>query len=280
MQWIELFSMFTYRIFSDYHVIITTVWSVLFLLALLRVFHFLLWKRKCRNRMDKGFSLFFGREKADRWYARLNMLIMGALCVSMFAIGHSTFGWFMLGCYGAMALLSYVIAGLRPDSATAGVIEILGSIAILLCMFLVALYVQAEQKESSKVILDPPLTFADMSIDLGEPEIRYSREEENIFGLKRHANMSYPDHEYLFYSLYSTEYDWILDKIWEEETDGKANETRNDCTDAWGAVEAFRNGGGDYLVRYEDAVWVISTSLEEPLTDEQIELAIAAIRGE
>ena len=70
----------------------------------------------------------------------------------------------------------------------------------------------------------------------------------------------------------------ILDKLWEEETDGKVNETRNDCTNAWGAVEAFRNNTGNYLVRYEDAFWVICPSLEDPLTQAQIDSVIAALK--
>lgn len=279
MQWIELFSMFTYRIFSDYHVIITTVWSVLLLLALLRVFFFLMWKRKCRQRMNRGLSLFFGRDPADQWYAKLNMLVIGVLCVSMFAIGQPIFGWVMLAMYGPILLLGYIVAKLRPDSTTSALIELLGSIAIVLVIFIAALFVETEQKEKNKILLDPPLTYADMSIDLGEPEIRSSREEENIFGSWHYANLDYGV-DYLFYDIYYSEYDWVLDKIWKEETDGKANETREDCTEAWGAAEAFRNNAGNYLVRYGDAIWVICPSLDEPLTSEQIELAIAAIRGE
>ena len=57
------------------------------------------------------------------------------------------------------------------------------------------------------------------------------------------------------------------------------NDTRQDCTASWGAAEAFRNNAGNYIVRYEDALWVICLSLEEPLTQEQIDLTIAAIRG-
>jgi len=115
-----------------------------------------------------------------------------------------------------------------------------------------------------------------MGIDLEMTEIRYAREQESIFGNKRYANLDYGD-EYLFYSIYHTEYDWVMDQLWEEETQGKSNEIREYCTDSWGALEAFRNGGGAYLVRYEDDLWVISVSLENSLTQGQIDSIITAL---
>lgn len=280
MQLTQFNSLFPYRIFSKFHLIMMATWTVLFFATALHAVHFVLWKRQCRQRMERGLSLFFGRNQADTWQGVLYGLVLVVLSISMYTVGQPLYAATFAIVTVAIGLMSLVIGKTRPDSATNGLIQILGSIVIIVVIFSAVLYVQQDQQEKNESILEPPLTYADMSIDLGDPDIRYSREEESIFGHKRYANMSYPDHEYLFYSLYTTEYDWVLDKLWEEETDGKANETRNYCTDAWGAVEAFRNGGGDYLVRYEDAIWVISPSLEEPLTQEQIELAIAAIRGE
>lgn len=279
MKLSEFSFMFPERIFSAYHLIIDTVWVVLFLMTLLRAIHFLLWKRQCRMRMDRGLSLFFGKSQADKWYGHLYSLVIAVSAVSMFLVGQPLFGLVLLAMTAAIILLSYIIAKLRPDSATAGLIEILGSVAIILGVFISALYVDQVQKEKNQVILEPPLTFAQMGIEMDESEIRYSRESESIFGSHEYANLDYGV-DYLFYDIYWTESDWVLDKLWKEETDGKANETRYYCTEAWGAVEAFRNNAGNYLVRYEDAVWVICPSLEEPLTQEQIDLAIAAIRGE
>lgn len=277
MKLSEFSFMFPERIFSAYYLIMSTVWVVLFLITLLRAVHFLLWKRQCKQRMDRGLSLFFGKSQADKWYGHLYSLVIAVSAVSMFLVGQPLFGLILLAITAAILLLSYIIAKLRPDSATAGLIQILGSVAILLGVFLAALYV--DQEEKNYVTLEPPLTYEDIGIDLTLKEIRYSMESESIFGSWQYANLGYFGAEYLFYDIYTTEYDWVLDKLWEEETDGKANETRDYCTEAWDAEEAFRNGGGNYLVRYEDAVWVISPSLEKPLTSEQIDLAIAAIRG-
>ena len=279
MKLSEFSYLFPQRIFSQYSLILSTVWVVLFLICLLRAVHFLLWKRQCRLRMDRGLSLFFGKSQADKWYGHLYSLVIALCALSMFLIGQRPFGLVLLAMILAMTLLSFIIARLRPDSATAGVIEILGSSAILLGVFLAALYVDQADKDKHQVILEPPLTFASMGIEMEEPEIHYSRESESFFGIHEYANLDYGV-DYLFYDIYTTEYDWVLDKLWEEETDGKASETWEDCTDAWGAVEAFRNGAGDYLIRYEDAIWVICPSLDEPLISEQITLAIAAIRGE
>lgn len=278
MELTEFGTMFQYRIFSPYHVIMMAVWIALFLMSALRAVHFLLWKQQCRQRMEQGLSLFLGKTRMDSWYVYLYVLIEVLFCVSMFLIGQSIYGLLSLAMLAAMILLSYIIGKLRPDSTNAGLIQILGSIAILVGLLFAAGFAMENQREKDAVILEPPLTYADMGIDMTVKEINYSREQESIFGLKQYANLSYFGSEYLFYSIYTTDIDWVLDKLWKEETKGKRFETRYDCTDAWGAVEAFHNGSGDYVVRYTDALWVINPSLEEPLTDEQIALAIAAIQ--
>jgi uncharacterized membrane protein len=279
MELTEFGTMFSYRIFSAYHLITMAVWIVLFLMALLRAIHFLLWKRQCKQRMERSLSLFLGKTQMDKWYLQLYMLILVLFCVSMLLIGQAIYGLISLATLAAIILLSYIIEKLRPDSATAGLIQILGSIAIFVSLLFAAAFAVEAQREKDAVILEPPLTFADMGIDMPEPEIRYSREQESIFGCKQYANLDYGK-DYLFYDIYTTDIDWVLDKLWKEETKGRANDTRDYCTSAWGAEEAFRNGGGSYLVRYEDAIWVINPSLEEPLTQEQIDLAIAAIKGD
>ena len=279
MELFEFSSMFPYRIFSSYHVILLAVWIGLFLITGLRAVHFLLWKRQCRQRIDQRLSLFLGRSQVDKWCECMYLLIILLDALSMFLIGEPIFGLVSLAVAAALVLMGYVIAKLRPDSSTSGLIQLLGTIAIFIGVCFAAFYFDQARNAQEQDLLEPPLTYTDMGIDLGEPEIHYSKEQKSVFGLKQYANLDYGD-DYLFYSIYTTDVEWVLDKLWEEETDGKANETREYCTDAWGAVVAFRNGAGNYIVRYDDALWVISPSLEEPLTSEQIELAIAAIRGD
>ncbi len=280
MELAEFATMFQYRIFSKYHLIMMAVWIALLFMSILQAVHFVLWKRQCRKRIEQGLSLFLGKTRMETWYMYIYVLILILFCLSMVLVGQPIYGLLSLAILAASFLLSYIIGKLRPDSTNAGLIQILGCIALLVGLLFASGFAMENQREKDAVILEPPLTYADMGIDLTVKEIRYSREEESIFGLKQYANISYFGNEYLFYSIYTTEYDWVLDKLWKVETKGKRFDTRYDCTNAWGAVEAFRSGGGDYIVRYADALWVINPSLEEPLTDAQIALAIASIRGD
>ena len=270
--------LFSSRIFSPYYLITLSFWGMVFLLTALRFCHFLLWKRRCRQRLDRGFSLFFGRDQVDKRYTDLHILVLFLFCVSMFLIGERMMCLLWLAYTLGILLLAFILGKLRPDSTTSGLIQILGTIAIFLGIFLGALYTLETRKQQETLPPDPPLTYEDMGIELDMREIRYSREEENIFGRNQYANLDYGN-DYLYYRIYTTDIPWVLDKLWKDETDGKVNDTRQDCTASWGAAEAFRNNAGNYIVRYEDALWVICLSLEEPLTQEQIDLTIAAIRG-
>lgn len=278
MELTEFSTMFSYRIFSGYHIILMAVWIALLFMSILQAVHFVVWKRQCRKRIEQGLSLFLGKTRMETWYMYIYVLILVLFCLSLVLVGQPIYGLLSLAILAASFLLSFIIGKLRPDSTNAGLIQILGGIALLVGLLFASGFAMENQREKDNIILEPPLTYADMGIDLTVKNISYSREQESIFGQKKHANMSYFGNEYLFYSLYTSEYDWVLDKLWKEETKGKRFETRFDCTDAWGAVEAFYNSNSDYVIRYENSLWVISSSLEEPLTREQIDLAIAAIR--
>lgn len=276
----EFATSFEYRIFSPVDLFFVSLWAVLFLLALLRCGQFYLWKYRCRHRLNEGKVLFFGKGRqaySQKWYSWLQNIALLIVIGFFIRMGQSTLVWILLGIAAALWLMGFLIARFRPDADTNAVIQILFSCVLIFSLLAVSPFLNQTGNHGLYDVVEPPLTYADMGIDLDLTDLRYSREQESIFGRKRYANLDYGS-DYLFYSVYDTECNWVLSKLWEEETNGKRNEIREYCTDAWGAVEAFRNGAGDYLVLYEDALWVISPSLEEPLTSEQIDAIIAIFR--
>lgn len=277
----ELVSLFEMRIFDSLYVSITSLWFLLFVLALLRWGQFQLWKSLCRKQLDRGEPLFFGRSRranSERWYDALYSVALLAHLGYLAYLGQSRLILYPLIIYGIVAIMGFLLAWFRPDSNTNSLIQIIVTILLVLGV-LTAATLDTVGNEQVNPAAEPPLTFADMGYDLSEPEIAFSYADSSVFGTSQRAQLR-QDGEYVSYSLYFSNHPWVLRKLWKEETKGKANETRTDCTAAWGAVEAFRNNAGEYLVRYKDAIWTIRYSFEEPLTQEQINSIIAALRGD
>lgn len=279
MKLFEFSSSFEYRIFSNVDLFFMIFWAVLLLLAVLHCAAFLLWKFRCRRRIREEKPLFFGRGRQNfsgKWYSILRNALLVAALGFFFLMGQSVTVLILLAIAAAMWLMGYLIARFRPDADTNAAIQVLFSGVLIVFLLASTPFLNQTGNLGFYDEIEPPLTYADMGIDLELTEIRYAREQESIFGNKRYANLDYGD-EYLFYSIYHTEYDWVMDQLWEEETQGKSNEIREYCTDSWGALEAFRNGGGAYLVRYEADLWIISVSLENSLTQGQIDSIITAL---
>lgn len=271
---------FRREIFSDISLMFTAIFVVTFMASLLRCGQFYLWKSRCRKRLEEGKRLFFGKGRQTfeaRWY----LWVDSALLLGMFLV-------FILEGQTAMALLPLIMVGIilipvfllakkRPDAATMQVSGVLSGAFAVLVIICLSFFLVARESEKEKVFPPPPLTYADMGIDLELVEVSSVRQQQSIFGSWQYFSLDYGD-DFLYYQIFTADADWVLDALWAEETDGRVNETRHDCTDSWGAEEAFRNNAGTYLVRYEDALWVISPSLEQPLTQAQIDLIITALR--
>lgn len=76
--------------------------------------------------------------------------------------------------------------------------------------------------------------------------------------------------ENLHYAIYRSKYDWILNRIWEDELEKEYNKSNMDYTQEWEAETAFRNEMGDYYVRYEDVILILGEYEDVYLVSEQI----------
>ena len=271
---------FRSEIFSDFSLMFMAIFAVTFVASLLRCGQFYLWKSRCQRRLEDGKHLFFGKGRQtfeQRWYLWVDYALIAAMFIVVSLKGYVGFALIPIIITALILIPSFFTAKKRPDAATTQITGILyGAVSLVLVLFLAIFFVERESRKE-KVLPPPPLTYADMGIDLKLMEVSAVRQQQSILGSWQYFSLDYGD-DSLYYQIFSADADWVLNQLWEEETGGKANETREYCTDAWGAEEAFRNGNGTYLVRYEDAFWVISYSLEEPLTQEQVDAIIAALK--
>ena len=273
---------FRREIFSNISLMFTAFFVVTFVASLLRCGQFFLWKSHCRKRLEEGKRLFFGKGRQTfeaRWY----LWVDSALLLGMFLVfileGQTALALIPLVMVGIILIPSFLMAKKRPDAATMQVSGVLSGAFAVLVIICLSFFLVVRESEKEKVLPPPPLTYADMGIDLELAEVSSVRQQQSIFGSWQYFSLDYGD-DFLYYQIFTADADWVLDALWAEETDGRVNEIRHDCTDSWGAEEAFRNNAGTYLVRYEDTFWVISHSLEQPLTQAQIDSIIAALGGE
>jgi len=74
------------------------------------------------------------------------------------------------------------------------------------------------------------------------------------------------------YNAYESRCDWVLNKIWRNAKKEAMSDGITYCTEDWQAEEAFRNGGGDYYVKYNNMIFVLHELPDVYLTKEQIDI--------
>lgn len=266
-------------IFSDFHLLITVFWALLLLSALVRCGGFFLWKFRCKKLLEEGKLLFFGKGRnglKQNWFQIFSGIMLVVILTAAVFQGDTAMAVFSGVYLGALLLMGLLIAVFRPDAVTNQIIQVVFNVLLVLVMMVVL--VAALLGNEPAILHTPSLTYEDFGVEIPTEDIRSSELEEGILGTWEYANLDCGN-DFLYYHLYTTEHSWILQEIWERETDGKVNETRTDCTTLWGAREAFRNNAGNYLIRYDDRIWVICPSLETPLTQEQISRIIETLEG-
>ena len=271
---------FRSEIFSDLSLMFTAFFAVTFVASLLRCGQFYLWKSRCQKRLEEGKHLFFGKGRQtfhESWYLTVDCVLLLGMFLVLVLNGQTAIAFFLPITFLITLIPAIIMSKKRVDSTTRQVTAILLSAFTILLTVIFAVLLVSRESEKEKVLPQPPLTYADIGIDLELVEVSAVRQQQSIFGTWQYFSLDYGD-DSLYYQIFSAEADWVLDQLWEEETDGRVNETREDCTADWGALEAFRNNAGTYLVRYEDAFWVISYSLDQPLNQEQIDTIIAALK--
>lgn len=274
MQFLEFRSGFKYSIFRNRELIVAGTWFLLFILAAVRALQFLFWKRQCVRRMDRGLTLFFGRDASDKWDSWLYLSILGFQTVSLACIGEGWSSLIILGMAAALVLMGFLIARFRPDATVSAIIQTLGGFAIFIAALTAFTITGQSEKQLDLTAVEPPVVYADIWEDPGKPENVYSKQYESAFGSWNICSLDYADAE-LYYEVFHSDYDWVLDEVWQGILKGRATREGADCTELWDAEVAILSTADYYKVRYENTILDIRCD-RHPLTEADIAAIIEA----
>lgn len=273
-QFLQFRTGFKYHIFRNSDLIIASVWILLLLLAGAEAIRFLVWKRSCVQRMDRGLPLFFGHGKSGRWGMRIYLGILVLQILAFACTGQEWIALIFLGMMAALLLLSFLLARVRPNSSVSALTVSLGSILIFLGALTSLTYVVQSENRKDHYPADPPVVYGDIWEDSGEPENIYSKRRESTLGSWDICHLEYEDAE-LYYELFRSDHNWVLDGLWRDILKVRAVKLGTDCTDLWNAEIAILSTEGSYKVRYENTILDIHCG-RHPLTEADIAAIIEA----
>lgn len=282
LQWFKLFgTAFINRIFSNELLIITGGWTILFVASVCSCIQFYLWKFISARKIRNGERVYFGRRNRkfaliSDWYSWLSSGLVILLMANLMLSGRTDLVITYAVIFGAVILLGYFIAKFRPESDTNQIIQIGFSAVLVVGVMFFSVMMSAVNDERNVSTDHVPVTCEDLGIEAGELEDVTVDGSGSVFGYASRYWLEYEE-DTISYQVYETQHQWILDRIWEECLDGRYNEDKTACTEAWNADLAYRNNLGTYYVRYEDAIIIFSGGEDIYLTPEQIEIISSSL---
>lgn len=276
MQILEFRSGFKYSIFRNRELIVASAWFLLFILASAQAIQFLIWKRRCAQRIDRGLRLVFGRDNSDRWYMWVYLGILACELIALAWVGQGWISLIMLGMVATLILLALFVSRIRPDNTVSYMMMSLGGVAVFLVALTAFTYAAQAENQLNQNIVEPPAVYADIWDDPGEAEEIYSKRYESVFGSWNVCRLDYPDAE-LSYEVFRSDYDWVLDEVWRGIMKGRATRAGTDCTALWAAEIAILSSDSSYKVRFDDTILDIRCH-RHPLTEADIAAIVAALQ--
>lgn len=279
MQLLNFGTSFVRHIFSNIDLFLMLFWVLLWIGTVVRFVHFLFWKRASRKTLEEGKPLYFGK-KGNTFIALYNWVAwIGIPLLLVFALlllaekQYITFG-FMVIFSGIITVSSLLISKFRPDSDTNQIIQL----AIPMVVFALVIVLMASIIASDNTLPayeeNAPLVCTDMGIDVGEVKSADIDGSSSIFGSAMKYWLFYED-VHIHYFVYRSSHSWILDRVWEDYLPLPQDVT--DVTAPWRAEYAAVSDTGTYFVRYHDAIILLSLPKDTVLSQQQIDVARAAL---
>lgn len=274
---------FVNRIFSNGLLMISAIWFALALCATVRGVHYLIWKKKWTKMVDNGEEIYFGLKKnifsfTNGWYSWLSTGILLVFLASL-ALSQQYLTLVFAVIFSApIVVMGYLIARFRPDAGTNQIIQIVVSIALVMLALTFSVVIIFTDNTTAEDLEAVPLYYEDIGGEAGEIKKAEVDQSSSIFGSGMRCSIDYEE-EYVYYYVYSSDHSWIINTIWDERMEHKYNQTGEDVTDLFGAVDAVRNVAGDYLVKFQDSVLILSFAEDTILTEENVDTICAALLG-
>lgn len=266
-------SSFVNIVFSNDFLFIELLWFALALGALIRAILFFTWKHNMSKRIAAGEKVHFGKNKnlLSRLQGKYSWLpfAIGIFYV-MFSIATKQYipVLYVAGILLPLILMAYLIARFRPDAITNQIIQTIFPSILFIVVLAVSLGFMFTSNEEAPPIESIPLLYEDIDGDAGNLDDVHFDGSSSILGSGLRCWLYYEE-EPVYYYVYKSNHQWILDRIWKDEMEWKYNQTGTDVTTLWGGEAAIQNTRGDYLIRYPDAVLILNFAEDTVLSPDQ-----------
>ncbi len=279
LRWSSLATMFESDIFSGSFFFQISVWTVMFIVQFLMLLYAFYKSRKLKKKVRMGEKVYIGNRQDGKYHINIKDIYIVLLIVLLM------YYFFIMDKVGLIILNAAIIIGnfafafiinkIRPERDTNIAIQIVFAIVLVISIVFFTIMIFMEDGYGSDAgKAEVPLTITDYrdSKDVIEDTSIY--EDKNILGSKT-SYFVFGEKESIYYNIYKSEYAWILDRIWDEEINGKKfNEKVVDCTEDWSAQKALRNNIGTYYARYENSILVFSDDEDIYLSEKQIDIIL------
>lgn len=267
---------FELKIFSMHSLLFFLFWAVMFLEKLYNAISFGLWKRKRKKQILAGEEIYLGDKKKHLLKGFPTIFFLIAALVLAWTINGPYIIYYIGGLLAVLLIFAIVMNKIRPDADTHFILQ-----SVLLMVIFVAVLISgvvlgglADEEHEKK---DAPLLKTDYTESATELEYVRGYEEQNILGQSKVYIISYVDTETdynngISYDVFTSKYDWILNRIWEKYTDFKEDSDVIECTQEWEADIAYQVTQGRYIVRYDDIILIFNDYSDHVLTQDQIDI--------
>lgn len=273
LQWGNMLQFFSNHIFSVMSYFNIAVWSLAFLSFLIKLIYATIRRQKLLKKVKNGEPIYIGsnpnrKRRFDAAWMQWSLFLVLFLLMVLLLENTSLKIYFVL-VFLVTLLFGTLLAKFRPDASTNIIIQIVFTMFFFIVIMVTSFTIFSEDSDYKNDMEKVPLLISDYRDFKGEIEDISIYQERSILGSSE-IYFVFGEEESIHYEIYRSEHDWILDRIWKDELKPKYNQNRTDCTKDWDAELAFRNKIGEYYVRYDDALLILSDYEDIVLDEEQI----------
>lgn len=275
LQLFNLTAFFSSHIFSKSSLYSVVVWVLLFIMLSSKFVYAFFKNHQLMKRIDNGEEVYLGKNTKRGLRIDMNsvmlLLLVLLLAYDIFEIGGMNSLLVVSFILLSSVIVAWGIGKFRPDSDTNAIIQVIYGIVIVIFLFGFAGFRIISTDKDVLTLDDLPLLISDYknAVEVSEITDLSEYQGESMFG-SYFTYFIWAENDTVAYTVYRSEHEWILNKIWEDELDKKVNESVTYCTQDWDANIAFINNAYEYYVRYDDAILIFREYDDANLSLDQI----------